>query len=143
MMASMMQAAAFVTSPHGYVRLPISGTSRTTQNKRDRLRGDPASHIQHMVTPDTFWESTLTTAVNVFDGSGIDPVVVSNVFWSKLQANFISMIIGQFLAAIVFAFLTSIAASQLSKLGSFVTDNFFSSKKDLSGSRAQTVFQRA
>jgi hypothetical protein len=144
MMISMMEVAAFVTSPHGAVRLSIGGTPRMTQTTRDRLRGrDPASHIaQHMVTPDTFWESTLTTAVDVFDGSGIDPVVVSNVFWTKLQANFISLIVGQFLAALVFAFVTSVAASQLSKLGSFVTDNIFSNKKDFSASRASTVFQQ-
>lgn len=129
-MTSMMQVAAFVTSPHGAVRSSI-GTPRTTQ------------HIHNIVSPDTFWASTLTTAVDVFDGSGIDPVVVSNVFWSKLQANFISILIGQFLAAIAFAFITSLAASQLTKLGSFVTDNIFSNKKDLSGSRVSTVFQRA
>jgi cadmium resistance protein CadD (predicted permease) len=97
-----------------------------------------------MVSPETFWASTLTTAVvEVFDGSGIDPVVVSNVFWSKLQANFISILIGQFLAAIAFAFITSLAASQLTKLGSHVTDNFVSNRKDLSAGRVSTVFQRA
>lgn len=96
-----------------------------------------------MVSPETLWASTLTTAVEVFDGSGIDPVVVSNVFWSKLQANFISILIGQFLAAIVFAFITSLAASQLTKLGSHVADNFVSNRKDLSAGRVSTVFQRA
>ena len=123
-----MKLAAFVASPCDAIRSSV-GTPWTTQ------------HIRNMVSPD--WASTYITAVDGFDGSGIDPVVVSNAFWTRLQANFISILIGQFLAAIVFAFITSLAASQLTKLGSFVTNTFFSDGKDLSTSRVSTVFQRA
>ncbi len=71
----------------------------------------------------TFW----TCVVEYFDGSNIiDPVVVSNVFWSRLQANLISVIIGQSLAAIVFSFLLSTAASQITKLLSYVSEEIFS-----------------
>ena len=39
--------------------------------------------------------------VAVFDGSSIvDPVVVSNSFWSGLQRQFLSVILGQFIATI-------------------------------------------
>ena len=76
------------------------------------------------VDDSTFWMS----AVEYFDGTTIiDPVVVSNVFWSRLQANLISVIIGQFLAAIVFSFLLSTATSQITKLLSFVSDQIFTS----------------
>jgi uncharacterized membrane protein YciS (DUF1049 family) len=96
-------------------------------------------------------ETRVTTAlhvvppVEVFDGSGIDPVVVSNVFWTRLQANFINVLIGNFLAAIVFSFLMSQAAIQLSKLGAFVTESIFKGDKGTGGSRASTTstFQRA
>lgn len=97
----------------------------------------------HVMSPDTLWANTLTTAVDVFDGTGVDPVVVSDVFWTRLQGNFISVLIGNFLAAIVFAFIVSQISSQLSKLGTFVTDNIFKEKKGVAGSRASTTFQRA
>lgn len=73
--------------------------------------------------------STMWTAVDTFDGSTVDPVVVSNVFWAGLKAKFISVIIGQFLAAIVFSIIASVAASQMSKLGSFVSENIFRDEK--------------
>lgn len=98
-----------------------------------------------MLPPDT-WANTLTTAVDVFDGSGVDPVVVSNVFWSRLQGNFLSVLIGNFLAAIVFSFIMSQASTQLSKLGSFVTENIFKDKTGfagLGGGRASTTFRQA
>lgn len=81
----------------------------------------------------------------IFDGSGVDPVVVSDVFWSRLAGNFISVMIGNFLAAIVFAFIMSQASAQLSKLGSFITDSIFKGDKGFSGSRASTTstFRRA
>jgi hypothetical protein len=64
--------------------------------------------------------------VEYFDGSTIiDPVVVSNVFWSRLQANLLSVLLGQFLAAIVFSFLLSTAASQITKFLTFVSDQIF------------------
>lgn len=97
----------------------------------------------HVLPHDTFLDSSFHTAVEIFDGSGIDPVVVSDVFWTRLQGNFLSVIIGNFLAAIVFAFIMSQASAQLSKLGSFVTENIFKTKMDLGGTRASTTFQRA
>ena len=133
MLASMMQAAAFVSKPSGLV----------VRSARPRTAG------HNMINPDMFsnpdiWGSTLSTAVDIFDGSGIDPVVVSNVFWSRLQGSFISFLIGQFLAAIAFAAIMSVASSQLSKLGSFVTENIFGGNQNPNGGRAaNTAFKRA
>lgn len=129
-LAFLMQCSAFVPSHH-------HGAWSEGTSCRNPL---------HMLPLDTAsWaSSTLNTAVDVFDGSGIDPVVVSNVFWSRLQANFLSVILGNFLAAIVFAFIMSQVSSQLSKLGSFVTENIFKGKQEFGGSRASsTTFQRA
>lgn len=57
-----------------------------------------------------------------FDGSQIvDPVIVSNVFWTKLQSNFLSFLIGQLLAAGVFAVFLSFASSQFGKLVDYST----------------------
>jgi hypothetical protein len=92
-----------------------------------------------VVPPDAFWACTLTTAVDVFDGSGIDPVVVSDAFWSRLQGNFISVLVGNFLAALVFSFIMSQAATQLSNLGSVVTNSIFKGDKGTGGSRASTT----
>jgi hypothetical protein len=66
--------------------------------------------------------SSALFAVEYFDGSQIvDPVIVSNVFWSKLQSNFLSILIGQFLAASVFGVFLSIASSQFVKIVDFAT----------------------
>jgi len=55
--------------------------------------------------------------VSVFDGSSIvDPVVVSGSFWSTLQRQFLSVILGQFIATVVFAVVASFLAPQLSAL---------------------------
>ena len=57
------------------------------------------------------------SAVEVFDGSSIvDPVVVSSSFWSGLQRQILSVILGQFIASIVFGILASILAPQISAL---------------------------
>lgn len=58
--------------------------------------------------------TSLLTALETFDGSGVDPVVVSNTFWSSLGSKFVSLLIGQVLATIVFTIVVSIAASQMS-----------------------------
>ena len=69
---------------------------------------------------------SLLTAVEVFDGSAIvDPVVVSNVFWANLKGKIIAVILGQILAAVVFALLSSLVASQISLLGNFVSKYLF------------------
>jgi len=55
--------------------------------------------------------------VEIFDGSSIvDPVVVSNSFWSNLQTQLLSLILGQFIATVVFAVAAYFLAPQLSKL---------------------------
>ncbi|KAL3893542.1 MAG: hypothetical protein SGARI_008113 [Bacillariaceae sp.] len=75
-----------------------------------------------MVPPDfDVAVSSILTAVDVFDGSSIvDPVVVSGSFWGSLQRQIISVILGQFLAAIVFGAITTFFASQLGNVKEFV-----------------------
>lgn len=130
-LASMPQCCAFA---------PANSQNSVIRSATVRSRGDVALYV---VPPDASWASTLTTAVDFFDGSGVDPVVVSNSFMARLQGQFISVLIGNFLAATVFAFIMSQASSQLSKLGSFVTESIFKGKKGFSSSRASTTFQRA
>lgn len=132
--ASMMLSSGFAPT-HGAIRTVVSEGGR---------RGDTLA--LHMVAPLDL--NTFTTAVvDVFDGSGIDPVVVSDAFWSRLAGSFISVMIGNFLAALVFAFIMSQASAQLSKLGSFVTESIFKGEKGSigGGSRASTTstFRRA
>lgn len=65
-------------------------------------------------------------AVDVFDGSSIvDPVVVSDVFWTSLKSKIIAVIIGQVLATIAFGILSSFLATQISQVGDFVSKNLF------------------
>jgi hypothetical protein len=98
-----------------YVSLNLSARGRSSR-----------SSTLYALPCDIASSTLLTSVVEYFDGSTIiDPVVVSNVFWSRLQANILSVIVGQFLAAIVFSFLLSTAASQITKLLSFVSDQIF------------------
>eukprot|EP00536_Pseudo-nitzschia_multiseries_P006366 jgi/Psemu1/296223/fgenesh1_pm.134_\ len=54
------------------------------------------------------------SAVEVFDGSSIvDPVVVSSNFWSSLQRQILGVILGQFIATVVFAILVALLGPQL------------------------------
>ena len=63
--------------------------------------------------------------VAVFDGSAIvDPVVVSNSFWSGLQRQFLSIILGQFFATVVFGIAASFFSSQLSAVRDAVLSKF-------------------
>ncbi|KAG7342880.1 hypothetical protein IV203_020824 [Nitzschia inconspicua] len=79
----------------------------------------------HMLPPDL--GSNILLSVDVFDGSSIvDPVVVSGSFWSSLQRQVLSVILGQLLAAIVFTIVASFFASQLSGLRDFVVSKFLS-----------------
>jgi hypothetical protein len=83
----------------------------------------PTSNLRML--PDA---SSLLTAVEVFDGSTIvDTVVVSGVFWSSLKSKFLAVVIGQVLAAVVFAILSTFFASRISQLGDFVSEKLFSS----------------
>jgi hypothetical protein len=61
--------------------------------------------------------------VETFDGSQIvDPIVVSNVFWTSLQTKLISFVIGQVLATIVFTLLLWLIGSQISNIMTFLSD---------------------
>lgn len=64
-------------------------------------------------------------AIEVFDGTTVDPTVVSSAFWTGLQAKIISVIIGQILATFVFGLISSLAASQFSKVSEFVSKKVF------------------
>ena len=69
--------------------------------------------------------SSLALSVETFDGSTVDPVVVSSVFWSSFQNKILSVILGQILASIAFAGLTYALSSQFSALGDYVSKNVF------------------
>lgn len=85
-----------------------------------------SSNTQLQMTEFQEVPNTFLTAFETFDGSTIaDPVVVSSVFWSSLQTKIISVIIGQFLATIVFAGLTYLVSTQISQIGNYVTKNIF------------------
>ena len=94
------------------------------------------NRFQQKMLPDT---SSILTAVEVFDGSTIvDPVVVSDVFWTSLKSKILAVVIGQILATIVFGFLASFLASQLSQLGDFVSKTLFSSSSTTASSETET-----
>lgn len=77
-----------------------------------------------------FLPSSNMLAVEFFDGSQVvDPVVVSGVFWSSLKAKFVSLVIGQLLATLLFGLLTTVAASQVNKLGDWVSTSLGSAVK--------------
>lgn len=84
--------------------------------------------------------STILSVVETFDGNQIvDPVVVSGVFWSSLKAKFLSFIIGQLLATIAFGVVTTVAASQLSKFGDFISGTLGEAVQDKSSGRAAST----
>ena len=73
--------------------------------------------------------STLLNVVPIFDGSTVvDPVVVSNAFWDGLSRQFVSLIIGQLLAATVFGLVTTFAGQQISNVGTFLSENLMVNK---------------
>lgn len=69
--------------------------------------------------------SSILQAVEVFDGSTVDPVVVSGIFWSSLQNKLISFFIGNLLASVVFGLFTYFLSGQLSNLGQYVSSRVF------------------
>jgi hypothetical protein len=78
-----------------------------------------------MLPPDL--GSNLLLSVEMFDGSSIvDPVVVSGSFWSSLQRQLLSVILGQVVAAVVFTALASFFAAQLTSLREWVGSKFVS-----------------
>jgi hypothetical protein len=115
---------AFVASSNSFVT-----TARTSFVARKTLS-------RQCMLPDV---SFLVTAVEVFDGSSIvNPEVVSTVFWTSLKGKIIAVVLGQALAAVAFALLSSLLASQISQLGSFATKTFFGQSLDASGKKATT-----
>lgn len=96
------------------------GRSRICSGRGSQMLPDLVSSV------DSSSCSTIMTAVEVFDGSSIvDPVVVSNVFYTSFVSKLLSLLLGQFLAGIVFSFLASLAATQLPKIGQMVATNIF------------------
>lgn len=75
-------------------------------------------------TERSLFESSQFLAVETFDGSTVDPVVVSTVFWTSLKAKLISALIGQVISSIVFCVLASLAANQISNFGDYLADKF-------------------
>jgi len=82
--------------------------------------------IDPIMTTTTFHLSVAAAAaVEIFDGSAIiDPVVVSNSFWSGLRKQILSVILGQLLAAVAFSILASFLAPQLSSLRDAILSKF-------------------
>lgn len=110
----------------GDTRDPDFSSASTT-----RLRNRERKRI-HMMPVDitSFTDSIASSSfhlsdVAVFDGSSIvDPVVVSNSFWSGLQRQFLSIILGQFFATVVFGIAASFFSSQLSAVRDAVLSKF-------------------
>jgi hypothetical protein len=117
---------AFVQNNYSLIRRIAPKTYATTTARRRRhaaARHNVLGASFFLDSPTTF----TTAAVETFDGSSIvDPVVVSNVSWTSLKAKFLSVVIGQILAALVFVLLTTFFASQMQKLTQFVTTTLFS-----------------
>lgn len=96
----------------------------------------PSSSVSSLqMLPDIFESTSLLQAVEVFDGSTIDPVVVSNVYWSSLTGKIIAVIIGQVLATITFSILAFFLSSQLKNLGDFVSKTVFNDLSDKMGTK--------
>ena len=85
----------------------------------------PAAAFTNAPSLDHIISSSLALSVETFDGSTVDPVVVSSVFWSSFQNKILSVILGQILASIAFAGLTYALSSQFSALGDYVSKNVF------------------
>mmetsp|Transcript_22473 Transcript_22473/g.34279 ORF Transcript_22473/g.34279 Transcript_22473/m.34279 type:complete len:294 (+) Transcript_22473:160-1041(+) len=121
-------ASAFLLSPSSIAfNSPATMKRITPTYMVDPDLFQTGSFVQTVEIVENFLQSSsIMQAVETFDGSTIvDPVVVSNVFWSRLQTNIISVIIGQVLAAIAFSGLTYIFSSQISKAGNYISENMF------------------
>ena len=97
-------------------------------NRQNHAPFSSSSSSLQMV-PEIFESTSLLQAVEVFDGSSIDPVVVSNIYWSSLTGKIIAVIIGQVLATITFSILTYFLSSQLKvrkQLYLFIINFYFS-----------------
>jgi hypothetical protein len=88
-------------------------------------------HIQTSEALFSVDSTSIVEAIETFDGSSIaDPVVVSGVFWSSLKTKILSVLIGQFLASLVFGVLAYVLSSQLNKLGDYFSKHVFRDDKD-------------
>ena len=110
---------------------PINYFITTTTNVNPRGHQNKKIHMMPVdidlasVTDSVASSSFHLSDVAVFDGSTIvDPVVVSNSFWSGLQRQFLSVILGQFIATVVFGIAASFFSSQLSTLRDAVLSKF-------------------
>jgi hypothetical protein len=120
--------------------LPLQNARLTTVTQ-NRVAVLPRSRCQHQMLPDV---SSFLTAVEIFDGSSIvDPIVVSNVFWGSLKGKIVAVVIGQVLATIAFAILSSFLATQLSQVGDFVSKTLFPSKDDYDNNNKARPFIKA
>ena len=64
-----------------------------------------------------------TLAFDTFDGDSlVDTAVVSSVYWTSLKTKMISVVLGQLLAAIAFAALSSVMASSLPRIGEMAAE---------------------
>ena len=114
---------------------PTSSSPSTTTVTGRRRRTAALPQLYGMIPFDvdavaqhtsTFW----LAAVEVFDGSDIvDPVVVSNVFWSSLQARIASFVMGQIFAVVAFSILLAVLASGSGKITAFLSDTIFAADK--------------
>ena len=131
---------------------PVSGTPRTVRPTRSSSSGSGSASALHMNMNMNMMEdlaspaalqkamglesTSILQALETFDGSTItDPVVISGVFWSSLKTKILSVIIGQFLASIVFGVLAYVLSSQFSKIGDYISNNVF---KENSSTRTRT-----
>ena len=80
--------------------------------------------------------------MDVFDGSTIvDPIVVSDVFWTSLKGKLLAVVIGQLLATVAFGFLSWLVTSQLSNLGNSLLSNLQTNSNN--NNPAGTTFKKA
>lgn len=113
-------------TPSGSAFQPTSAEIQRKCNRQaSRSFMIPSGHGLASFTDSMATSSFHISAVEVFDGSSIiDPVVVSSSFWSSLQKQIASVILGQFIASVVFAILVSFFAPQISALRDAILQKF-------------------
>lgn len=102
-----------------------TATARQYNRQSQRVHMVPMDIDLASLTDSMTSSSFHLSDVAVFDGSSIvDPVIISNSFWSGLQRQLLSAILGQFIATVVFAIAASFLAPQLSALRDTVLSKF-------------------
>ena len=134
-LVSLLACWAFVVPSDAFVVRPPSIAVQTGTTRYQ----PPAQTTSLQAIDPSAWihSSGLTVALDTFDGSLVDPVVVSNAFWAGLQAKFVSLLIGQFLATIVFGLITMVAADQISQGVDYLKSQFV--KEDAVQKTTETV----